>query len=93
MMENTVNQEYEVLTIDSSPKLKMRYKPAKGSPKGSIIFIPGICHGAWCFENFMKFFSERGCECFALNLRGHGDNKRRESLTDRLYWDILWAGR
>lgn len=77
-MGNTIAQKYETKTISNSPELKVRHQPAKGSPKGSIIFVHGICHGAWCFENFMDFFSENGYESFALNLRGHGDNNRAD---------------
>lgn len=77
-MGNTINQKYEKLTISRSPELIVRHQSAKGSPKGSIIFVHGICHGAWCFENFMDFFSKNGYECFALNLRGHGDNPRKD---------------
>lgn len=76
-MGNITNQKYEIKTIGNSPELKVRHQSANGSPKGSIIFVHGICHGAWCFENFMDFFSENGYECFALNLRGHGDNNRK----------------
>jgi Lysophospholipase len=76
-MENITNQKYKIETISNSPELKVRYQSASGFPKGSIIFVHGICHGAWCFENFMDFFSENGYECFALNLRGHGDNNRK----------------
>ena len=73
-MGNITNQKYETKTISNSPELKVQHQCANGSPKGSIIFVHGICHGAWCFEKFMDFFSENGYECFALNLRGHGDN-------------------
>lgn len=77
-MGNITNQKYETKTISNSPELKVQHQCANGSPKGSIIFVHGICHGAWCFENFMDFFSENGYECFALNLRGHGDNPRKD---------------
>lgn len=76
-MGNIINQTYETITISNSPELKVRHQSANGFPKGSIIFVHGMCHGAWCFENFMDFFSENDYECFALNLRGHGDNNRK----------------
>lgn len=76
-MESTSNQKYDKLTTDGSKKLKLRHQSAKGSPSGSIIFVHGICHGAWCFEKFMDYFSDNGYECFSLNLRGHGDNIRK----------------
>lgn len=47
---------------------------AKGEAKGSIVFVHGVCHGAWCWENFLRDFSDRGYDCFALSLRGHGDS-------------------
>lgn len=77
MKSNSDNEQRNLLTISNSPELKVWHKIAEGTPKGSIIFVHGICHGAWCFENFMDFFSENGYECFALNLRGHGDNNRK----------------
>lgn len=79
-----MNNKYDLLTISTSPELKVRHKTSECSPIGSIIFVHGICHGAWCFENFMDFFSENGYECFALNLRGHGDNNRNDLIGARL---------
>lgn len=83
-MENTINQKYEKLIISDSPELIVRHQSSKCPFKGSIIFVHGICHGAWCFENYMDFFSENGYECFALNLRGHGDNNRKGLTFARL---------
>ena len=40
----------------------------KGEAKGSIVFVHGVCHGAWCWENFLRDFSDRGYDCFALSL-------------------------
>lgn len=80
-MENTVNKSNgtpEVITIQGTPQLKVHHQAAKGVPKGSIVFVHGVCHGAWCFGNFMEYFSENGYECFALDLRGHGDNNRKD---------------
>ncbi|NTV53504.1 MAG: alpha/beta fold hydrolase, partial [Candidatus Firestonebacteria bacterium] len=34
--------------------------------------IHGICHGAWCWENYLDFFSKQGFDVYALSLRGHG---------------------
>lgn len=79
-----MDNKYILLTITTSPELKVRYQSAEYSPNGSIIFVHDICHGAWCFENFMNFFSENGYDCFALNLRGHGDNGRKDLKYARL---------
>ena len=40
--------------------------------KETIVFVHGICHGAWCWEeNFIPYFKELGYDCIALNLPGH----------------------
>lgn len=46
--------------------------------KGSIVFVHGICHGAWCWEKyFVPYFSEHGYECYAVDLQGHGRDSRK----------------
>lgn len=48
--------------------------------KETIVFVHGICHGAWCWEEyFIPYFKELGYDCIALNLPGHdtpGSTKR-----------------
>ncbi len=40
--------------------------------KETIVFVHGVCHGAWCWEeNFIPYFKELGYDCIALNLPGH----------------------
>lgn len=40
--------------------------------KETILFVHGVCHGAWCWEEkFIPFFQNLGYECIALNLPGH----------------------
>jgi Lysophospholipase len=70
------NMNYELLTVDGKPALKMRYYKARTPQKGIIVFVHGVSHGAWCWINFVKFFTRCGYACFAINLRGHGDDKR-----------------
>lgn len=41
-------------------------------PKASVIFAHGICHSAWCWHHFMKYFSSHGFACYAVSYRGHG---------------------
>ncbi|WP_305989671.1 alpha/beta hydrolase [Roseibium sp. MMSF_3544] len=38
----------------------------------SLLFVHGSWHGAWCFDNFLKFFAAAGIQAAALDLRGHG---------------------
>lgn len=72
------NEENDLLIISDAPKLTAKYKLTEGEVKGGIIFVHGVCHGAWCFKNFLNFFSKNGYDCFALNLRGHGENGMKD---------------
>jgi pimeloyl-ACP methyl ester carboxylesterase len=40
--------------------------------KETIIFVHGICHGAWCWEPyFIPYFEQLGYRCIAITLPGH----------------------
>lgn len=40
--------------------------------KETILFVHGVCHGSWCWEeNFIPYFQNLGYECIAINLPGH----------------------
>ncbi len=47
--------------------------------KGTILFVHGMCHGAWCWnQGFMQEFSNAGYNCHAVDLPLHdkpGKNK------------------
>jgi len=48
-----------------------RPETARDAPP--LLFVHGICHGAWCWEeHFLPWFAERGFEAHAVDLRGHG---------------------
>jgi len=61
-------------------KLEIITKPSKGEKKGSILFVHGVCHGAWCWAYYMEYFSTNGYDTYALSLRGHGQSEGREHL-------------
>ncbi|MDR0819022.1 MAG: alpha/beta hydrolase [Oscillospiraceae bacterium] len=45
----------------------------EGEPgKPLLVFVHGMCGGAWIWDNFVEYFSSEGFPCFALSLRGHG---------------------
>lgn len=69
------DMKFDLLTTDKNPHLKIRYYKSSEPHKGIIIFVHGVSHGAWCWENFVKFFTKIGYACFAINLRGHGDDR------------------
>ena len=40
--------------------------------KETIVFVHGMCHGAWCWEEqFIPYFKRLGYNCIAFNLPGH----------------------
>jgi pimeloyl-ACP methyl ester carboxylesterase len=40
--------------------------------KETILFVHGVCHGAWCWEQkLIPYFKELGYNCIAINLPGH----------------------
>jgi non-heme chloroperoxidase len=46
--------------------------PARKSQKPPIVFVHGASVGAWCWEEFLKFFARKGYPAYALDLPGHG---------------------
>jgi len=48
-------------------------KPVTQTHKTPLLFVHGMWHGAWCWdEYFLPFFAEHGFHVTALSLRGHG---------------------
>lgn len=46
-----------------------------------LLFVHGAYAGAWCWdEYFLPYFADRGFDCHALSLRGHGASAGRELL-------------
>lgn len=44
------------------------------------MFVHGAWHGAWCWENFLPYFTEHGYEVHALSLRGHGNSEGLDGI-------------
>lgn len=43
-----------------------------------LLFVHGLSHGAWCWEeHFVPYFTERGYDATALDLRHHGASDRK----------------
>jgi pimeloyl-ACP methyl ester carboxylesterase len=51
--------------------LKVNFKQASPKTKDSdILFVHGMWAGAWMWANYMDFFTRKGYDCYALDLRG-----------------------
>lgn len=67
---------------DGAMNIEVINKQAQGEKKGSILFVHGACHGAWCWERFMEYFSCAGYDCYAMSFRGHGKSEGRERIDE-----------
>jgi pimeloyl-ACP methyl ester carboxylesterase len=47
------------------------YIPDRIEKEQKVLFIHSSGHGSWMWKNFLPYFSERGYDSWALNLRGH----------------------
>lgn len=85
-MDKRNNKDFEHYFLNDG--LEVVYAKAEESSadekKGSIVFVHGVCHGAWCWKNFLTYFADRGYNCFAFSLRGHGESKGNWSKPYRL---------
>jgi alpha-beta hydrolase superfamily lysophospholipase len=49
--------------------------PSSPTHKTPLLFVHGMWHGAWCWDEFMEFFADAGYRTDALSLRGHAGSK------------------
>ena len=49
--------------------------------KETIVFVHGMCHGAWCWEEyFIPFFEQLGYHCIAFDLPGHAQQGSTKAI-------------
>ncbi len=53
------------------------YTPDKPKFKTPILMQHGMWHGAWCWQPWQELFADRGWECHAFSLPGHGKSTPR----------------
>ncbi|OZI33989.1 alpha/beta hydrolase [Bordetella genomosp. 10] len=51
-------------------RLLLSAPPAHGQPL--LLFVHGAYHGAWCYANYLAYFTGQDVACAALDLPGHG---------------------
>ena len=51
-----------------------------GARRHPLLLVHGAWHGAWCWQNYQRWFAERGWESHAVDLRGHGGSSNDRSL-------------
>lgn len=74
-----MNNYLEILPINETDA-NIKKQQIVEKPKGALDLVHGICHGAWCWENFINFFAGHGYQCYAIRLPGHGGSSGKEGL-------------
>lgn len=66
-------------TQDSSlaPLEVQERRPPAEAGRPPLLFVHGLGHGAWCWENWLDAAAEVGHPAYAVSLRGHGGSPGR----------------
>lgn len=65
-------------------RLFCRWRHPSGPPRAVIVLVHGLCEHSGRYEEFARFFQERGYAFFAFDLRGHGHSGGRRGHARRL---------
>jgi pimeloyl-ACP methyl ester carboxylesterase len=52
-------------------------QPAVTGERPPLLFVHGLGHGAWCWENWQEAAADAGYASYAVSLRGHGGSGGR----------------
>jgi pimeloyl-ACP methyl ester carboxylesterase len=52
-------------------------QPAEDTGQPPLLFVHGLGHGAWCWENWLDAAADAGYPAYAVSLRGHGGSSGR----------------
>lgn len=74
----TPKPRHEVWCYDDRELEVVRQGPRPSA--GTLVFVHGVCHGAWCWQHFSEFFAEQGYDTVAFSLRGHAGSSGRRDL-------------
>ena len=66
-----------VNTPRRGPDLELRTPAAPGGDRPPLLFVHGLGHGAWCWDQWRAAAEEAGYPAYAVSLRGHGESSGR----------------
>ncbi len=66
--------------------LSVEHLPGDGK---KMIYIHGAGGGSWYWKPFMKFYNQRGFDCYAINLRGHAPNPFLPTMGSTSFFDYI----
>ena len=66
-------------------------QPSTDQGRPPLLFVHGLGHGAWCWENWLAAAAEAGYPSYAMSLRGHGssDGRLRMSRLGHYVDDVI----
>lgn len=74
------------MSLEQINGLYVEHLPGDGE---KIIFIHGAGGGSWYWLPFMKFYNQRGFDCYAINLRGHAPNPFMDNIGGVSIYDYI----
>ena len=66
-----------VNTPRPTPALELRTPGTTGGGRPPLLFVHGLGHGAWCWDQWRAAAVEAGYPAYAVSLRGHGQSTGR----------------
>lgn len=72
-------------------KIEVLYEnPDECIGKYPIVFVHGGYMGAWCWKPyFIPYMKQKGFECYALSLRGHGNSEGHDMIQKHSFGDYV----
>jgi pimeloyl-ACP methyl ester carboxylesterase len=66
-------------------------QPESDDGRPPLLFVHGLGHGAWCWENWLEAAAGAGYPAYAVSLRGHGgsDGRLRTALLGQYVDDVV----
>jgi pimeloyl-ACP methyl ester carboxylesterase len=80
-----------VNTPRSGPVLELRAPAATGGDRPPLLFVHGLGHGAWCWDQWRAVAEKAGYPAYAVSLRGHGEStgRLRTALLSQYVDDVV----
>jgi pimeloyl-ACP methyl ester carboxylesterase len=78
-------------TTTNAPLELLERQPAGGGDRVPLLFVHGLGHGAWCWENWLDAAADAGHPAYAVSLRGHGGSpgRLRTALLSQYVDDVV----
>lgn len=89
VLKMPTDQSYTVTNQIVDGIERITYTPRSPKSETEILFLHGMWHGAWCWQQWQEILAENGWKSRAISLPGHGDSKKRDRRDLRRWEDTL----